>query len=65
MFSAQEFAAAHSGDGDKLFHEVAANIGESLLRWPKGRLNPTQAKRVRIRAFDSGLFTMDLPPEWK
>ena len=64
LFSAGKFAAKHSSDGDRLFREVAANIAESLLRWPKGRLNATQAKAVRVSAFDAGVFTMELPAEW-
>lgn len=64
LLSPQEFAAASSLHGKELFHEMAANIAESLLRWPRGRLNPTQATSVHVRS-GAGTFTMDLPQEWK
>jgi hypothetical protein len=65
MFSPQKFADARSFDGKGLFHEMAANIAECLLRWPLGRLNPTQATSVRVGSFDAEIFTMNLPQEWK
>jgi len=64
LFSAAQFAADRSEDSNALFREVAPNVAECLLRWPKGRVNPSQAKSVRVRAFDMGPFTMDRPPEW-
>ncbi|MFZ5782965.1 MAG: hypothetical protein ACOY4R_22425 [Pseudomonadota bacterium] len=65
MFSPRKFADDHSIDGSALFHEVAANVAESLLRWPLGRLNPTQATSAHVTSFDAETFTLNLPPEWK
>lgn len=65
MFSPKSFADARKLDDKELFREVAANVAESLLRWPLGRVNPSQATSVRVGSFDAETFTMNLPHEWK
>jgi hypothetical protein len=65
LFNPQEFADTRSLDSKELFREMAANIAESLLRWPKGRLNPTQATSIHVRAVGMGPLIINLPQEWK